>query len=814
MKTLGTLGWALLAGWAMTPGLRAGEAWSGIYPHLAYFNNEGECGTGAVVPWADRLWVITYAPHQPKGSSDKLYEIDAALNLTIRPESVGGTPANRLIHRESNQLFIGPYVIDADRQVRTIPPSRMYGRITGTARHLTDPAGKIYHATMEEGFYEVDVRTLEVTTLYHDEQIRDGQPKAGLPGYHGKGLYSGQGRLIYANNGEHGPEALRNPFVPSGVLAEWDGRSPDWSVVLRHQFTEVTGPGGIYGNEHPETDPVWSVGWDARSLILMLLDGGKWHRFRLPKASHSYDGAHGWNTEWPRIREIGGEPDDDLLMTMHGMLWRFPRTFSAANTSGIAPRSTYLKVVGDFCRWGDRVVFGCDDTAKNEFLNKRKAKGEIAQPQSQSNLWFVDPERLDHIGPVIGRGAVWLGDTVAAGGVSDPYLFAGFQRRALHLAHRSAVPVTFRIEVDRDGAGTWETLREVEVAAGGYRWEAFSDGESGVWVRLTALSGEAKEATAWFTSAGPDKRKAGVEAETFAGMAKPGATAVTGGIVRARGENKRTLHFAAHGPDGDLGLYEMDEKLTLRPVTDATALAWTREHAAIPSREGVIELDAASVIYVDDAGRRFRLPRGGDASFDAAGPLGWERLCREVATERDLFNCHGTFFELPAENAAGFRRVRPVATHGRRISDYCSYRGLFVVSGIDLADAGESRHIIRSTDGRTGLWVGAIDDIWELGKPVGRGGPWLDTPVKAGDLSDPYLMTGYDRKSLTLKASEPMTITAEIDLSGMGDWQTWRQWPVKAGEAVAETFPESFQAYWIRFRTDAAGSVTAQLLYE
>lgn len=28
----------------------------GIYPHLAMFNDEGECGTGAVVPWADRLW--------------------------------------------------------------------------------------------------------------------------------------------------------------------------------------------------------------------------------------------------------------------------------------------------------------------------------------------------------------------------------------------------------------------------------------------------------------------------------------------------------------------------------------------------------------------------------------------------------------------------------------------------------------------------------------------------------------------------------------------------------------------------------------
>src|SRR4051794_23661833 len=74
---------------------------SGRYPHLAMFNSKGECGTGAVVPFADRLWVITYAPHEPKGSDDKLYEISPELKVTIRPESIGGTPANRMIHTES-----------------------------------------------------------------------------------------------------------------------------------------------------------------------------------------------------------------------------------------------------------------------------------------------------------------------------------------------------------------------------------------------------------------------------------------------------------------------------------------------------------------------------------------------------------------------------------------------------------------------------------------------------------------------------------------------------------------------------------------
>src|ERR1700752_4892810 len=119
----------LLALWSRATS-RAADAppqFSGIYPHLAYFNNEGECGTGAVVPWADRLWVITYGPHLSKGSSDKLYEITSDLDVTIPPKSSGATPANRMIHRESQQLFIGPYAIDKDRIVRVIPYTTMPG---------------------------------------------------------------------------------------------------------------------------------------------------------------------------------------------------------------------------------------------------------------------------------------------------------------------------------------------------------------------------------------------------------------------------------------------------------------------------------------------------------------------------------------------------------------------------------------------------------------------------------------------------------------------------------------------------------------
>src|SRR3546814_917331 len=157
---------------------------SGIYPHLAMYNNEGECGTGAVVPWAGKLWAITYGPHLPLGSSDKLYEIAPDLTRVIREESIGGTPANRMIHPESNQLFIGPYAIDANGGVRVIPYSEMPGRHTGNARHLTDPANRIYYGTMEEGFYDLDVRTLKPTWITSDENLTEDRKSTRLNSSH------------------------------------------------------------------------------------------------------------------------------------------------------------------------------------------------------------------------------------------------------------------------------------------------------------------------------------------------------------------------------------------------------------------------------------------------------------------------------------------------------------------------------------------------------------------------------------------------------------------------------------------------------
>lgn len=797
---------------------------SGIYPQLAYYNNEGECGTGAVVPWANRLWVITYGPHLPFGSSDKLYEITPGLNQITRPESIGGTPANRMIHKESNQLFIGPYAIDSNRNVRVVPYTEMPGRLTGNARHLIDPAEKIYYGTMEEGFYEVDVNTLEVKLLYEDRnvtnnKIKDGQKidtnlLASLYGVHGKGLYSGQGVLVYSNNGEDDKRAPYQFDIEAGSLSEWNGK--DWKLIRRNQFTEVTGPGGIYGNKNPATDPIWATGWDHKSVILGVRDAVTgWRFLRLPKASHSYDGAHGWNTEWPRIRNISANEKPDLLMTMHGMFWHFPETFSANHTAGIRPRSTYLKVIGDFTRWNGQLVFGCDDAAKNEFLNKRKQKGGIeGAGQSNSNLWFTTPEKPDELGPATVSGMVWLKEKVAADETSEPMLFAGWEKRIAWISNHGTNKADFSFEVDKTGNQHWQTIKTLSVKPGETANLEFNRDEAGEWIRVKV--DEATTATVSFNYSPIENRNAR-SSSIFSGLANvKQQDNVSGGLLYALGNDRRALGMAAVKFENDkaveTGYYELDANLNLVKKEDPETHTFIKEKFAIP--KNVIRMDASSVLIVDDKNRRWRLPLG-DEEYRGLTHAGVLRICREVVTERDLFHASGTFYELPAENADGFAKIRPISSHHFRIHDYASYRGMLVMTGVD-ANAKQNEHIIRSSNGQAAIWLGVIDDLWKLGKPVGKGGPWKNSEVKAGEPSDPYLIGFYDSRKLEIShtLTEPVTFSIEVDPVGHAPWMRYKEIIVQPGEVFRYEFPGGFQARWIRFVANKDCNATAWLTYE
>ena len=139
--------------------------------------------------------------------------------------------------------------------------------------------------------------------------------------------------------------------------------------------------------------------------------------------------------------------------------------------------------------------------------------------------------------------------------------------------------------------------------------------------------------------------------------------------------------------------------------------------------------------------------------------------------------------------------MRPVTTHNAPVYDYASWRGLFVLS---LPGA---------------LKVGAIDEMWSVGKAVGQGGPWRETSVKAGEPSDPYLMNGFDRKELVLKADKACTVTLEVDIDGWGTWVKAGEYALNAEKERKIVFPRAFGGYWARFTSDADAVVTAQFTY-
>ncbi len=943
-RTCGLLCYALCV---MAVSAAEPRRFDGVYPHLCTYTlredvplkGGDECGIGAVVPWAGKLYLINYGAHYPRGSSHSLYVIDKNLDMKIYPESVGGTPAGRLIHVESNQLFIGPYVIAADGEVRVIPPARMPGRITAWARHLAAPAEKVYCYDMEGMFYAVDVKTLAVEKLFHDP----------VPGVHGKGGYTAQGRVVIANNGRGPRHESREKWQvavdprgdpeAAGSLAAWDGN--EWRIVERRQFTDVTGPGGIRGA--PDDDaPLWAIGWDRRSLRLKLLDGGRWYTYLLPKAQHCNDPAHGWFTEWPRIRDIGG---GRYLMDMHGMFFDFPGTFSRGNTAGIKPVSSHLRYIPDFCAWNGRLVLATDETT---------IMGNPLAGQPQSNLWFGRQEDLAGWGPAAGWGGPWVGDRVDADTPSDPFLVDGFDRRVLHLAvgapattdnnsefgtrctgrfpftelpgalaglarvtvdrgdyHKPApgysftvdrpvtvylavdrrgdpdpgegwektdlsaawgtrgdivytksfqkgvvaVPpnetehkpgdyglphtafvkpaegkavtitdpegapgirvvaakpggapatehdrkaVTVTLEIDARGDGAWKDYRSIAVK--GYTYHIFPDDFDARWIRLTADRDCTLTAYFHFSDTAYGDWKEG--RTLFGSLADVAAAGDVNHALLYPAKRNRNLRIISGGD-----VMELTGDFSCRKDEDDPKL---RSLLAVKPRYAA---DDRSVI-VADRGTTWRLPKVAK-EFDRAFDAGWPRGVRECESERYLGHFCGTFYEIPRGNGhrPSFDKMRPVSTHRKAIADYCTWKGLLVLSGAKK-DAADDPRVVASSDPAMALWFGGIDELWKLGKPRGYGGPWKETAVKAGKPSDPYLMTNYDRKKVTLTADRDVTITLEVDVDHQTGWYEYRSFDVKAGVETVHAFEDGYAAHWIRAIADGDCTATAWFEYK
>jgi hypothetical protein len=694
------------------------------------------------------------------------------------------------------------------------------------ARHLTDPENKVLYLTQEGAVYEVDVHSLAVTELF----------KKPLPGWHYKGALTAQGRFFVAANGEEPAPSpfwnvdytsaatkfetekltwqyLQTPYQPLatprktgqtlwrgisediGNLGEWDGKA--WRILSRRQHLDITGPGGLTGATSDD-EPVWALGWDLRSAFIQVREkSGTWTTYRLPKSSYTADGVHGSNTEWPRICDVGDEP---RLMFLHNGLYELPVGFRDGHSAGLRHIASTLVTVTDMAKWNGNLVFSQQATSVHGI--------PFTVPgQPHSNMRFLQRGDLPSWGPAEARGGVWVEDSVMAGVPSEAILIGGYEQRCVHLVNHSDVAVTFTFETDIDGSGRWQELITRTLPTKGYSPFMLPRDLKAQWLRLKTDAD--CTATAFLHVSAP-RQSLPNEAGIFNGLATATESATSiSGIVRA-GFPTTNLQFLTR----DGRYFEVDEKLAFHATDAPGEVAKLQDSHAFTND---FTEDAASIIVTRYDGQRFRLPKG-NAALSHAPP---SRVIRECIQERYLANYHGTFYEVPRggtshsgqRNMPDFQRMKPVTTHNKPIADFCVWRGMFVLSGVK-PDGANDGHIFGNADAK--LWFGAIDDLWKFGKPHGLGGPWKNTAVKANEPSDPYLITGFDKKTLNLShdASQPVEFTLEVDFYADGQWHEYQHLTVEPGKPLVHEFPEGYAVQWLRVKAGEDCTATAQLRYE
>ena len=122
----------------------------------------------------------------------------------------------------------------------------------------------------------------------------------------------------------------------------------------------------------------------------------------------------------------------------------------------------------------------------------------------------------------------------------------------------------------------------------------------GAWVRLTT-DRDATTLTAFFHYRNQDDRQPPAPASSTA-WPGPASQTVNGGLLHARGADFKTLRFLPRDARRRARLLRPRWRLQLRRADDPEGAAWTRQAVAIP--RGVLTVDDASVLYIDDDGTR------------------------------------------------------------------------------------------------------------------------------------------------------------------------------------------------------------------
>ncbi len=365
----------------------------------------------------------------------------------------------------------------------------------------------------------------------------------------------------------------------------------------------------------------------------------------------------------------------------------------------------------------------------------------------------------------------------------------------------------FTLQVDRRGDGSWTDLEIVGSTGERLRDALFAGGTDAVWLRLTTdrdclATAFLHQTTSRFVDGGAADNKA-----IFAGLANVGDSNARAALIYAakRNRNLRVItgddryfdftkagfEFKADEPDAKLkGVLHVEPEFT---VDDASVVLKSRGRKVTTS-EG---------------------QRGIRPPFAS----GWPRA---VTRSRIGTSSRQHPWHLLRSSFGHQRSTAGVESDASRCQPLqADHRFLFVERTVGADRCSSERNqrrprIRQATITKSLSGSAALTTSGNLGKPVGQGGPWFDSEAKAGVASDPYLMTGYDKKHVKLfhQSSESVSITLQIDIDGNGTWVAFRSFVVEPDQVVDYEFPTGFSACWVRAVSDRDTEATLTLKYQ
>ena len=174
----------------------------------------------------------------------------------------------------------------------------------------------------------------------------------------------------------------------------------------------------------------------------------------------------------------------------------------------------------------------------------------------------------------------------------------------------------------------------------GYAWKVLNKELRCQWMRVEAEQ-SATGVTAFFRLG---NRAQSADPRRFRALAdiNYGGLVLDGLVKPAAGDARKLLLGASSYRSARMleqSGWVMDGRLQLAPLNNSAREATLRKEYGVRHGFGV---DNASVI-VTNGNQRYRLPKTAVA-YDKPFPTGWPRDLREVVTERNLLNVHGTIY--------------------------------------------------------------------------------------------------------------------------------------------------------------------------